>query len=76
MEGSPEIEDESQVETFKPTKFPLNSRPKSSGDGDIETKGFSMVNYRKSTICINGECETQKCINGNCEVSKFNINLN
>lgn len=73
IEGSPEIEDESQVETFRPTKSPSPSAS-SNPDDKIEPNGFAVVSYRKSTICINGECETKKCINGNCEVTKFNLN--
>lgn len=71
MEGSPEIEDESEIETFTPTRS--QSTPRVNSDG-FESKGFSMVVYKKSTVCINGKCESQKCINGKCETIKFNVN--
>lgn len=74
MEGSPEIEDDSEVETFRPTKTPSAARPRTNPGGEFELKGFSMVAYKKSTVCINGECETTKCINGKCETVKFNLN--
>lgn len=75
MEGSPEIEDDSEVETFRPTKSTSVVRPRVNPESDgFESRGFSMVAYKKSTVCINGECETTKCINGKCETTKFNLN--
>lgn len=34
------------------------------------TPDVQIRSYSKSTICVNGQCETRTCINGKCETTK------
>lgn len=60
-EGSPEIDDSTEQFGGSNTNF---GEP-SLGGNDQEA-GSRVFSYRKSTICINGQCEIKTCTNAQC----------